>query len=193
MSRASTKYWWGDDAEAAKDRANVGDQALAQAFPGSQAKASWNDTFAATAAAGGFKPNAMGLYGIGGNVWEWCQDRWADRLPPGRLVDPAGPNEGGARTFKGSSFVEFPPKGLSFRYGNTATIGANNRGFRVVVSDEWRSLTTEPSTVPADTLSRGSIGAFVAVSGQIVKYTPSPDARAPHILTLVDRKWTPLK
>ena len=190
---ASTKYWWGDDAAGANGVANVGDQAIAQQFPSSQQRADWNDGFATTAPATSFKANTLGLYGIGGNVWEWCNDRWQDRLPNGRLVDPTGPDQGDVRTFKGSSFIEFPPNGLSYRYGNKEAIAANNRGFRIVVADEWRSLDTVEELRDATTITRDQIGNFVAVRGQIARYAPSTDARTPHILTIVDRAAEPVE
>ena len=51
--------------------------------------------------------NAWGLHHIHGNVWEWCNDRFAI-LPKGAEIDPTGPASGTHRVRKGGGFTSRP-------------------------------------------------------------------------------------
>lgn len=56
------------------------------------------------------KPNALGIYDMSGNVWEWVQDRNDDDVPYYKnspRMNPPGPERGSHRIVRGGSWFNF--------------------------------------------------------------------------------------
>ena len=79
------------------------------------------------------KPNAWGLYDMHGNVYEWCNDLYAD-YPSRAVTDPTGPASGSNRVLRGGSWDNNAQYCRSaFRYGNDPSNRNSNVGFRVAL------------------------------------------------------------
>ena len=85
------------------------------------------DDFEYTSPVGSFVANRFGLYDMGGNVWQWCEDEY---YAPGE-----GGAYKGARVLRGASWVNGLEDFLrsSRRIGGQPTFRIHDVGFRVVV------------------------------------------------------------
>ena len=78
---------------------------------------------------GSYQPNAWGLYGMHGNVYEWCLDWFGS--PFG--TDPKGVPTGKYRSGCGGSWMEGPDRCTSaFRNCLDPSFGITHYGFRLV-------------------------------------------------------------
>jgi hypothetical protein len=79
------------------------------------------DKFENTAPVGSFNPNRHGLYDLGGNVWELCDD-WYNEARVTKAI-------------RGGSFHDSQPKDLlaAYRFSGTVHLSNDDIGFRVVL------------------------------------------------------------
>ncbi|HTE95899.1 MAG TPA: SUMF1/EgtB/PvdO family nonheme iron enzyme, partial [Bradyrhizobium sp.] len=84
------------------------------------------DGYATTAPVGSFPPNDFGIYDLGGNVWEWCED-WFTTEGSGRVLRGASWNMSTRADLMSSRRYHPPPGSHSPIYGFRCVVGAANR------------------------------------------------------------------
>jgi len=81
---------------------------------------------------GSFAPNALGLYDMSGNVWEWCGD-WYGVYSSGAQTNPIGAATGSYRVHRGGGWANDPANSrVAYRTYNTLSYRDYGVGFRVV-------------------------------------------------------------
>jgi formylglycine-generating enzyme required for sulfatase activity len=111
----------------------------------------YNDGFTRTSPVGSFKPNALGIYDLGGNVWQWCMDKFSA--------------SGDARVLRGASWANADPALLKTnrRIDDVVDSRTDCYGFRCVLQTPVYGIVTIQSE-PKD--------ATVTLNGKEMGHTP---------------------
>lgn len=89
-----------------------------------------------TCVVGSYRPNALGLHDMHGNIWEWCQDRYRAAFIRGQRCDPTGPAQGTQRVFRGGGWYSPVSRcRIASRNGDDPDFPDSDLGFRVVL--DW--------------------------------------------------------
>ncbi len=79
------------------------------------------------------QPNALGIYDMSGNVWEWCLDLHGS-YPITTLNNPTGSSTGSYRVIRGGSWDSYSQRCRStFRNPSSPSNFSNSIGFRLVL------------------------------------------------------------
>jgi len=117
----------------------------------------YNDGYATTSPVGSFPANAHGLYDMGGNVWQWCED-WFDKDQKQRVLRGASWDSPDRNTLLSSRRRHSVPQERG-----------SSHGFRCVLAAAGDTASASP-TLPVSTASKES--PFTNTLG--MKFVPVP-------------------
>ena len=133
----TNNYPWGDTYPPAQGAGNYADADAKTTYKKIE---TYHDGFTYTSPVGRYKPNRLGLYDVGGNLWEWCADWYRKELNSEQVRQefPAMNDDGGGqalRVLRGASWHEENALYLSsaFRLRAGPDVRRDNLGFRCVL------------------------------------------------------------
>lgn len=128
------RYPWGDAMPPTAGSGNFADMSARAGLQ--QVLTSYNDDYPVTAPVGRFRPNALGLFDVAGNVSEWTNDLYRAYTGIGEplAVDPVGAEDGRYYVIRGSSWRHGSISELRWTWRDSADEPRPDLGFRIARS-----------------------------------------------------------
>ena len=160
----TTRFYWGDD----PGYSQIGQYAWLSDNSGGE-----------THNVGAKLPNALGLFDMSGNVYEWCQD-WDGSYLSGLQADPTGSSSGSDRIFRGGDWFNYAPYGRSAdRNYNVPNSRNSNVGFRLlmpltITPTASATSTPTPTLSPTENLTEIPSPTYTPTPSEVLTGTPIP-------------------
>jgi hypothetical protein len=130
----SVDFPWGKDYPPTKKVGNYADETFHGKFPKDATDKKkdqpwiegYTDGYATTSPVGSFPANAYGLYDMGGNVWQWCED-WFDASHKDRVLRGASWSSYDRGNLLSSNRPHFTPGGRNGIDGFRCVVGVSAR------------------------------------------------------------------
>ena len=131
QNKSSLIYPWGDTFPPKSKTLNIADISAKDLLPAYLEK--YNDGYPVAAPPASFKANALGLYDLGGNVAEWCNDYYSiySFSPTAIYQDPSGPQDGKHHVVRGSSWENASISVVRASYRDYSDDKRMDLGFRI--------------------------------------------------------------
>jgi formylglycine-generating enzyme required for sulfatase activity len=129
--QATRKYPWGNDLPLPTRSGNWADVTAIYLTP--VTISGYDDGFRVAAPVGSFPANPLGIYDLGGNVFEWTTDKYSIYVvgPDHVDTDPVGPRAGESHVIRGASWLTGKIPELRLAARDSGSGGRPDLGFRI--------------------------------------------------------------
>ncbi len=129
--QATRKYPWGSDLPVPARSGNWGDVSAIYLTP--VTITGYNDGYRVAAPVGSFPANPLGIYDLGGNVFEWMTDRYSIYVvaPDHVSADPVGPRAGENYVIRGAGWLSGKIPDLRVAARDSGASARPDLGFRI--------------------------------------------------------------
>jgi formylglycine-generating enzyme required for sulfatase activity len=123
------RFAWGDSLPVPAQVGNLAGAETGSSLPA--ALPGYRDDYPAVAPVGKFRPTALGLHDMSGNVSQWVNDYYESFVDPAPLTDPLGPVQGTLHAVRGANWKTANVSELRLAWRDTANGPEPTLGFRI--------------------------------------------------------------